>query len=72
MSFANRDTLTVSLSICIPFISSSYLSALARNFRKMLNKSGESDHPCLIPDGKWCQFFPTKYDVGYRLVIYSL
>jgi hypothetical protein len=50
MSSSNRDTLTVSLAICIPFISSSYLIALARNSRTMLNRSGESGHPCIIPD----------------------
>jgi hypothetical protein len=47
MSSANRDTLTVSLPICIPFISSSCLIALARNSRTMLNRSGENGHPCL-------------------------
>jgi hypothetical protein len=50
MSHANRDILTVSLTICIPFISSSCLIALTRNFSAMLNISGESGHPCLIPD----------------------
>jgi hypothetical protein len=40
----------------------------------MLNRSGESGHPCLIPDfrGNGCSVFPIKYDVGYRFVIYSL
>jgi hypothetical protein len=52
MSSANRDVLTVSLPIRIPFISSSYLIALARNSRTMLNWSGDSGHPCLIPDFK--------------------
>jgi hypothetical protein len=47
MSSANRDTLTVSLPICIPFISSSCLIALARNSRTMLNRSGENGHLCL-------------------------
>jgi hypothetical protein len=50
MSSANRDSLTVSLPICIPLISSSCLIALARNSRTVLNKSEESGHPCLIPD----------------------
>jgi hypothetical protein len=50
MLSANRNTLTVSLHICIPFISSSCLIALARNYRTVLNRSGESGHPCLIPD----------------------
>jgi hypothetical protein len=46
---ANRDVLTFSLSICIPFISSSCLIALARNSSTMLNKSGDRGHPCLVP-----------------------
>jgi hypothetical protein len=49
ISSANRDTLTISLSICIPFITSSCLIAVARNSRTMLNKSGESGYPCLVP-----------------------
>jgi hypothetical protein len=39
MSSINRDTLTIYLPICIPFISSSCLNALARNSRTLLNKS---------------------------------
>jgi hypothetical protein len=39
--FANRDTLTLSLPICIPFIYSSCLIVLARNSRTMLNRSEE-------------------------------
>jgi hypothetical protein len=50
MSSANRDILTVSLPICISFIPSSCLIALARNFSTMLNRSGDSGHPCLVPD----------------------
>jgi hypothetical protein len=50
MSSANRDCLTSSFSIFIPFISFSCLNALARNSMTMLNKSGESGHPCLVPD----------------------
>jgi hypothetical protein len=47
---ANEDILTISLPICIPFIFSSCLTALARNSSTMLNKSGDSGHPCLVPD----------------------
>jgi hypothetical protein len=50
MLCANRDTLTISLPICIPFISSFCLIALARNTRIILNKSGENGHLCLTPD----------------------
>jgi hypothetical protein len=48
----NRDILTVSLPICIPFISSFCLIALPRNSMTMLNRSGESGHPCVITDFK--------------------
>jgi hypothetical protein len=50
MLSANRDILTVSLPIYVPFISYSCLIALARNSRTMLNRSGNSGHPCLVPD----------------------
>jgi hypothetical protein len=50
MSSANRDFFTVSLLVCIPFISSSCLIALARNSSTMLNRSGDSGHPCLVLD----------------------
>jgi hypothetical protein len=45
----NRDGLTSSLPICIPFISSFCLIAMVRNSKTMLNRSGESGHPCLVP-----------------------
>jgi hypothetical protein len=46
MSSANRDILTISLPISIPFISfSSCLIALARNSRTVLNRSGEQVAP---------------------------
>jgi hypothetical protein len=47
---ANKDILMVTLPICIPFISSSCLIALARNSSTMLSRSGDSGHPCLVPD----------------------
>jgi hypothetical protein len=50
MSSANRDSLSTSLPICIHFICSSYLIALARNSKITLNRNGKSEHPCLIPD----------------------
>jgi hypothetical protein len=48
MSSVNRGTLTISLPICIPFISSASLIAFVSNSRTMLNRSGESRHLCLI------------------------
>jgi hypothetical protein len=51
MSSANKDILTVSLPVCIPLITSSCLIALSRNSKIMLNRSVESDHPCLTLGG---------------------
>ena len=71
MCSAHSDSFT-SFPIWITFIFFSSLIAEARASKTMLNKSGKSGHPCLVPDLRGNAFNTIDYDVSCRFVMYCL
>ena len=75
MSSANSESFAYVL-IQIPFISFSSLIIVARCSRAMLNNSGESGHPYLVPDlrGNAFNFSPLRimFAVGLSYMAFTM
>ena len=75
MSSENIESFT-SFPTWIPFISFPALIAVAKTSKTMLSGSGESEHPCLVPDfrGNAFNFSPLRimFTVGLSYIAFIM
>ena len=73
MSSANSENFT---SFPIPFISFSSVVDVAKTSKTMLNSSGGSGHPCLVPDFRGSAFnvssLRIRFAVGFPYMAYIM
>ena len=76
MSFAKSDSLTFSFPFSISYFSFTYLIDVARTSKTLLNKSGKSGHPCIVPHlrGNYSTFLPLSMmsTVGLLLMAFIM
>ena len=76
MASANSESFTSSFPVWTPIISFSALIAMTKTSKTMLNSSGESGYPCLVPDfrGNAFNFSPLRilFAVGLSYIAFII
>ena len=67
----NRDSITFSFPIWLPFISLSCLIALDRTSSTMLNRSDDSEHYCLVPDLRRKAFSLSPLNIMFTVIFFT-